>query len=185
MKIKEGFYKRNNGSNALIKVVGEHESGDLLCVWAFDAGKPFRYHPFEFKNEFEEVTQEYVDSIERHCCPEHAGIPSVFAYSVDDENPNPDRWDISDGFRKCSFCGSIHPEDLILLIKEHGFGIIESTDKRYKWYIHINNEMYKFYRYHEDEKFVEDYNKLLFAERSQIFFENENTNANNITFRLL
>lgn len=32
MTITNGFYKRNNGTNALIQVVGEHESGDLLCL---------------------------------------------------------------------------------------------------------------------------------------------------------
>lgn len=127
-------------------------------------GKPFRYHPYEFKNEFEIVTQEYVDSIERHCCPEHSTVGSVFTFSVDNENPNPDRWDIDkNGLRTCSYCGSIHPNDLINLIKEHGIGIIEHTDKRYKWYIKAtpNTEYCKFYRYHEDEKFINEYNKLL------------------------
>lgn len=162
--IKEGYYKRNNGSQALIQVVGEHESGDLLCRWLFDNYIPFRYHPYEFKNEFEPVTEEYVNSIERHCCPDHHNIPTVFTCSVDlEKNPNPDRWDVSDGIRRCSYCGSIHPDDLISLIKEHGFGIIEPSTKSYKWYINVPNiECGKYYRLHdENSDFVNKYKQLV------------------------
>jgi len=163
--IEKGWYKRNNGSNALIEVVDEHESGDLLCRWAFDNGKSFRYHPFEFKNEFEPVTQEYVDGIERHCCPDHSGMPQVFAYSVNkDENPNPDRWDVDQfGVRDCSYCGSIHPDDFIKLIREFGFGIIEPSTKSYKLYVNVGvGRRYKYYRSHDEEHdFVNKYNQII------------------------
>lgn len=154
-KFKNGWYKRNNGSNALLEVVGVHESGDVLCRWAFDEGNPMRYHPFEFSKEFETVTQEYVDNIERQCCPER--------YSADKKISNPDRWDVDElGVRDCSFCGSIHPDDLITLIKEQGFGIINPSDKNYKWYIDSKEKRYKYYRYHDSQHdFVNKYNKLL------------------------
>lgn len=155
---------RNNGTNALIEVTGIHESGDILCRWAFDQGNSFRYHPFEFGNEFKPATQEFVDSIERQICPEHGDIPQVFAYSVDTtKNPLPDRWDVrEDGFRHCSFCGSLHPDDLISLIKEYGFGIIEPTTKNYKWYVRVGNQQMKYYRYHDCQyDFVNKYNALI------------------------
>jgi len=158
MKIEKGYYKRNNGSNALLEVVGEHESGDVLCVWAFDKKEPFRYHPYEFKNEFEPVTQEYVDSIERQCCP---------ARIQQGRKPEgidlPDRWDKDQfGTRTCSYCGSVHPDDVLELIKEKGLGIQEKTTKNYKVYINAGTgRYYKFYSYHWDEgDFIDKYNVL-------------------------
>lgn len=171
--MENGWYKRNNGTNALIEVVGKHESGDYLCRWAFDQGNPFRYHHHEFEQEFESVTQEYIDSIERHLCPDHGNIPPVFAYSVEDKASKPDRWDIREipGIRHCSYCGSIHPDDLIELIRKHGFGIIQKTDKSYKWYIRIPGHegfCVKYYRSHDaNSDFVNKYNHLLDELRSK------------------
>lgn len=170
--MENGWYKRNNRSNALIEVVGKHESGDILCRWTFDQGKPFRYHPYEFAKEFEPVTQEYVNSIERHLCPDHGSLSPVFINSVDDKSSKPDRWDIREipGIRYCSYCGSIHPDDLIKLIREHSFGIIQKTDKSYKWYIRIPGHegvCVKYYRSHDEiSDFVNKYNKLLDELRS-------------------
>ena len=164
MEVTNGFYKRNNGSEALIQVVGTHESGDYLCLWAFNEGDPFRYHPYEFNKEFEPVTEEYINNIERQCCPGHYVVPEVFKFSVDKKtNPNPDRWDIRDGIRTCSYCGSIHPDDLIKLLEEHGLGIIEESTKSYKWYINIPNGKYcKFYLVHgENTDFGERYGELV------------------------
>lgn len=162
MTIENGFYKRNNGSNALIQVVGEHESGDALCLWAFGTGKPFRYHSYEFNKEFESVSEEFVNSIERHCCPDHAVVASVFTNSVNENNPNPDRWDVRDGFRSCSYCGSIHPDDLLELIKKHGISIIEPTDKSYKCYINAPNFNFcKYYFWHNTTELIDEYNKQL------------------------
>ena len=161
--MKNGFYKRNNGSNALIEVVGKHESGDILCRWAFDNDEPFRYHPYEFGKEFKSVTKEYIDSIERQLCPDHASQPLMFKGSIINKDSKPDRWDKDEhGIRSCSFCGSIHPDDLIELFKKNGFGIIERSDKSYKWYIHIKEGRYKYYRSHDSQHdFVNKYNAIL------------------------
>lgn len=164
--IDNGWYKRNNGSDAIIQVVGQHESGDALCIWAFGGGNPFRYHSYEFSKEFDKVTEEYVNNVERQCCPEHGYVPQVMAHSVDlDKNPFPDYWrkDVHNN-RTCSFCGSIHPDDYINAIKEHGFGISERTTKSYKVYVNIPGaEMYKYYRYHDNQygSFVDKYNALV------------------------
>jgi len=159
MKFEKGYYKRNNGSSALIEVVGEHESGDVLGIWAFDSKDPFRYHPFEFGKEFEPVTQEYVDSIERQCCPER-----ISQGSKPEGIENPDCWnkDVF-GTRRCSFCGSIHPDDVLELLKEKGLGIQEKTNKSYKVYINAGvGRYYKFCGYHWSEgDFIEKYNKLV------------------------
>lgn len=176
-----GWYKRNNGTNALIQVVGKHESGDLLCLWAFYDNEPFRYSEYDFKKEFEPVTQEYVDSIERHLCPDHARVPSVFTASVDvTKNPNPDRWDKDEyGVRDCSYCGSIHPDDLISLLREYGFKVIERSDKSYKWYIHIpGRRQYKYYRSHDESSdFVNKYNALIDELRSKTSNKSSQPNA--------
>ena len=163
--IKNGWYLRNNGSQALIQVVGVHESGDALCLWAFSQGEPFRYHPFEFNKEFVPTTEEYVNSIEKQLCPSHGEIDPVFVGSVDKEkNPLPDRWDLNEfGIRKCSYCGSIHPNDLIKSIKEFGLKIIEPTTKDYKWYVNLGPGQYhKFYLIHsEGTTFGQEYGELV------------------------
>jgi len=84
------------------------------------------------------------------------------------EEENPDEWvRIGGNERVCSYCGSIHPMDLIDLIKELGFSFIEATTKSYKWYIHkgrVKNASLgavKYYRHHDTEEFIQEYNKLI------------------------
>jgi hypothetical protein len=70
----------------------------------------------------------------------------------------PDTWDLGpDGNRTCSYCGSIHPDDLAVIIqksKTDSRYAIEETDKNYKVYIRQPNVRnagegaIKFYRQH-------------------------------------
>lgn len=152
MEIKKGFYKRNNGSEAILKVVDIHESGDPLCLWIFSTGAPFRYHHYEFTKEFEPITEDVVNSLDRHTCPRRY---------VDGTIENPDVWYKKDDYRTCSYCGSLHPDDLLTIIKDEGFGVIEKSTKSYKWYVSCSKGHLKYYRPHDTESFIEGYNKLI------------------------
>lgn len=82
-----------------------------------------------------------------------------------------DEWQDRGGDRCCSFCGSIHPEDVINKIEKHGFGIIGQTDKRYKFYVGVNcpNPIpkdewgggSKYYRHHDTDEFIKKWNELI------------------------
>jgi hypothetical protein len=48
-----------------------------------------------------------------------------------------DSWVARDGYRCCSYCGSIHPDDVFMAVAENvEFG---PTDKSYKVYVHLPN----------------------------------------------
>lgn len=57
-------------------------------------------------------------------------------------NPEYDKWpeELGEHPRSCSFCGCVHPEDAIDLIKNRGWEIEPST-KSYKWYINPPGSM--------------------------------------------
>lgn len=71
-----------------------------------------------------------------------------------------DRWDKVGNDRCCSYCGSIHPDDLIALIHEQGLSVIDPSDKGYKWYLNrpgIPNAGFgaiKYYRQHDTPEFL-------------------------------
>lgn len=68
---------------------------------------------------------------ETHLCPRRSESP----FSPSDM----DSWDKIGEDRVCSYCGSLHPEDLNKLIKEQGIKILERSSKGYKFYIHRSN----------------------------------------------
>lgn len=78
-----------------------------------------------------------------------------------------DTWDKIGDDEVCSFCGSLKPSRVIELIKEHGFGLIERSTKTYKWYLHrkgVPNSSFggfKYYRMHDTDEFISQYNELL------------------------
>lgn len=86
-------------------------------------------------------------------CPErinHGLIPN-------DGNEFYDSWNKLDDDRVCSYCGSIHPNDLAEKIKKEGLRqTITPTTKRYKFYItkgYINQGgVVKFYTWHLNTK---------------------------------
>ncbi len=56
-----------------------------------------------------------------------------------DHREFPDTWDLGpDGNRTCSYCGSIHPDDLMVIcaktLTDRRYGV-EGTDKSYKLYV--------------------------------------------------
>jgi hypothetical protein len=75
--------------------------------------------------------------------------------------PLPDTWDLGpDGNRTCSYCGSIHPDDMMALCRktlvDDRYGV-ESTDKGYKYYVrqpavkNASQGAIKFYMAHAPE----------------------------------
>jgi len=73
-------------------------------------------------------------------------------------------WEMTGDDKVCSFCGSLHPDRVIELVKEHGIGIIESITKGYKWYVtrkDVPNASFggiKYYRWHDVDRpgFIEE-----------------------------
>ncbi len=51
-----------------------------------------------------------------------------------------DHWFMRDGYRSCSYCGSMHPEDLFAAI-DAGTAAISGTDKNYKIYVDMPAKM--------------------------------------------
>lgn len=158
------YLKRVNGSGHIVEHVGWHESGDYLLRLLFSEDEQsFRQHKFEVENEYVVIDKSEVDSLERQTCGER-----IVSISHDSLAIHKDHWRISpNGDRTCSFCGSLHPSDVISIIQEHGFGVIGRTDKSYKWYINrpeVQNAMQggiKYYRYHDTEEFITAYNSLV------------------------
>ena len=58
----------------------------------------------------------------------------LFGRGLDGDNPTPDTYeDRGDGYRACSFCGGMHPDDAIAFVKAGCE--VEGTDKGYKRYL--------------------------------------------------
>ncbi len=102
---------------------------------------------------------EIVDTLEEHNCPQRVSGP--WAY-----DNGPDTWKLIGKDKCCSYCGSLHPDRVIELIKEHGTSIIELSTKSYKLYINqpnVPNASFggiKYYRHHDTKEFVDQINEL-------------------------
>ncbi len=77
-----------------------------------------------------------------------------------------DTWIIQGKDKCCSFCGSLHPDRVLELVKLYSPHIIEFA-KGYRWYVRqpdVPNASFggiKYYRWHDTEAFVEEFNQLL------------------------
>lgn len=84
-----------------------------------------------------------------------------------EKKENVDYWRMIGSDKVCSFCGSLHPDRVIELIKKNGIQIVERSTKSYKWYIHqenVPNAMYggiKYYRFHDTDEFIKQYNEII------------------------
>lgn len=100
-----------------------------------------------------------------HTCLRRGTAPLVSA-----SNGIPDRWNIGpDGNRTCSYCGSIHFDDLMAVCAKVVFDdryAIEGTDKAYKVYVRqpgvVNAAQgaIKFYKHHVPNIVTEAERKL-------------------------
>jgi hypothetical protein len=78
-----------------------------------------------------------------------------------------DWWSTSRGLRTCSYCGSLHPDDLFAAIEAGTCRQISGTDKNYKIYVDMGaaggSSHAKFYYQHFDEaqrdRFIALYNE--------------------------
>jgi len=160
------YLKRVNGSGHIVEHVGFHESGDYMLRLLFsESDKPFRQHKYEVEKEYSVIDKAEVNALERQTCGRR-----MVDFGPWEKRENIDIWTkMPNGDRCCSFCGSIHPSDLIEIVKSHGRGAIEFTNKSYKWYVHrpgVSNAMQggiKYYRYHDTEAFVKELNEIFNA----------------------
>lgn len=99
-----------------------------------------------------------VETGEEHLCPERMEGPFNL--------PEKDTWRMIGKDKCCSYCDSLHPDRVLELVKEQGFGIIEQTIKGYKWYINQKNVPnasfggIKYYRAHDTKEFIDGLNEL-------------------------
>lgn len=82
-----------------------------------------------------------------------------------------DTWELRGKDKCCSFCGSLHPERVLELVRENGSSIIEMSTKGYKWYVNqpnVPNAAFggiKYYRHHDTQEFIDELNRLIRAEK--------------------
>ena len=161
------YLKRVNGSEHIVEHVGWHESGDYLLRQLFSSSEnPYRQHKYDVEKEYSVIDKSEVDSLERQTCGRRMN-----EFGPWERIENMDHWrKLSNGDRTCSFCGSLHPMDVIDIIKMHGFSVINRSDKSYKWYIdrpRVANALeggIKYYRHHDTDAFINTYNSLLSAQ---------------------
>lgn len=93
---------------------------------------------------------------------------------------NLDTWDRVGNDLVCSFCGSLHPDRVIELVRQHGIDIVERSTKSYKWYINRPNVPnagfggIKYYRMHDTPEFIAAFNELVAAAKCVPPEESEN-----------
>ena len=158
------YLKRNNGSEHIVEHVGFHESGDYLLRQLFsESDHPYRQHKYDVEKEYNVIDKSEVDALERQTCGRR-----MMDFGPQQRTENIDHWHkLVNGDRTCSYCGSLHPMDVIDIVKKHGFGAIEGTDKGYKWYVRrpeVKNAMdggIKYYRQHDTDEFINAYNELV------------------------
>jgi hypothetical protein len=116
----------------------------------------------------------------RHRCGRRGGMPD---FDGRGSLPEPDTWDLGpDGNRTCSYCGSIHPDDLIAICRKVPTDkryAIEGTTKSYKVYVrqpgvqNASQGAIKFYMHHAPAAPSEE-DQRLFAEAVRISNERHN-----------
>jgi len=158
------YLKRNNGSGHIVEHVGFHESGDYLLRFLFsDSSTPYRQHKYEVEKEFVVIDKSEIDLLERQTCGRR-----MSEYGPWEKKENIDVWNkMPNGDRCCSFCGSLHPMDVIDIAKKFGVNAIQTTTKSYKWYIHRDNVRnaleggIKYYRHHDTDEFIAIMNSMI------------------------
>lgn len=101
-----------------------------------------------------------VDTGERHLCPRRSEGGPGPQLSTDD------KWEKLGGDRVCSYCGSLHPDDMLARMKEKGLAAIDPSNKGYKWYLKdgaMNARLgaIKYYRMHDTPELVAEVKRLV------------------------
>lgn len=104
---------------------------------------------------------------EKQTCPNR-----MESFGGQERKENLDEWELRGDDKCCNYCGSLHPDRVLELIKELGWGVIKKTDKDYKWYVErkdVPNAGYggiKYYRWHDTAEFIEKYNEMVRIHKS-------------------
>lgn len=153
LRFKPGFYTGRNGH--IIQLVSV-DNGEYMTRWGFSSGKPFKFPKDDFEKDFVPIAEEEVNKLERQRCGRRDE-----SFMGQDAEPLPDFWKVFDGEKRrtCSYCGSLHPEDVLDIIRTEGFQAVERSDKSYKWYVGKNHN--KYYRVHDTPEFIAGYNRLV------------------------
>ena len=80
-------------------------------------------------------------------------------------NEKKDKWIIDhNGVEKCSYCGSVSPRSLKVLILKFGYKIVQRSHKDYLLYINAYESRYHYYTIHNTENFNETLYKLVWSQ---------------------
>lgn len=165
------YLKRVNGSEHIVEHVGWHESGDYLLRLLFSDGNPFRQHKYDVEKEYAVIDKSEVEKLERQSCGRR-----MQDFGPQSRKEGIDHWKImKNGDRVCSYCGSLHPDDVLAKVKQYGLGVIGNTTKSYKWYVGINSAInlpgyqdggFKYYRHHDTDEFITEMNNVINSQQS-------------------
>lgn len=94
-------------------------------------------------------------------CPERNTNP-IYAYNKPNRKGFNDYWDKrKNGDRCCSYCGSLHPDDVIDILTCGNPFYLETSTKSYKIYVsregvqNAGDGGIKYYRWHDNEGFID------------------------------
>lgn len=150
------YFRRKEGNGILEVLSYDNDLDKFLVNWYFGALRPFKVNRSYIKD-FVPISKEEVEKILRQRCPRRD--ESVFGLTPGD---NIDGWEEREkGLLFCSFCGSLHPDSVIKLLKDYGLRIIEPSTKNYKFYLNVKGKTYKYYRQHDTELFSKQMTELL------------------------
>lgn len=95
--------------------------------------------------------------MEKFTCP-------VRDYRTNNQGEN-DRWVLDkNGVITCSYCKSIKPSSLERLINDHGYQIVQHSNKTYKLLINVFGKQYHYYTIHNTENFNETLYRLVWSQ---------------------
>lgn len=144
------------------KAITENENNEIFCDQMAAVIDSFGFRGFGGKDIDIHVSA-YLPTVqtgEIQTCPRRSEGPMA-------NEINADTWVMRGGDKCCSYCGSIHPDRVIELIKELGPSIFDRTTKSYKGYINRSNVPnagfggIKFYIQHFDQIQIDKLNSLI------------------------
>lgn len=116
-----------------------------------------------YAGEYQVQTSAYskrVDAGETHLCPRRG-----------EGGPGPrlsdnDTWQKVGKDRVCSYCGSLHPDEMLARMKDKGLAVISPSDKGYKWYladgaVNAGLGAIKYYRMHDTPELLAELKRLI------------------------
>lgn len=101
---------------------------------------------------------------QKHHCPRRNEYGTMFVHGSK-PGETPDDWFMRGNDPCCTYCGSIHPDRMVEIIKEYGEMVLEKSTKHYKIYVKrpkIQNSDggIKYYRHHDTPELVSILNSI-------------------------